>query len=145
MHTHRIKASYMAIVSIQKLGSGRDLLDHWLQLSATAADHAMCFQPLPSFIFITRLFASKTEMFLNFCFLTVRNLLLIFRLKLFTASAHHCCSSHHCHCWNLSAPPLLFTEKRPVRVSASGQTKSLYNMLMLLMIKLFALLIANLQ
>lgn len=92
--------------STQKLRNGRDILGldtglNCLQLQPTMPYGSSC---LSSSIFLTRLFTSKTEMFPNFCSLTILNLL-IFRLKLFMVKAHHCSSCHHCHCWSNPASP----------------------------------------
>lgn len=122
VHTQRTATFHTAIASVQKLEWKDSPGLSCLQLQLTMP---YVSRYLSSSIFITRLFASKTEMFLNFKSLTVRN------SKLLTADAHHCSSWHHCHCWNL---PAVHRDKT-FPLSDLGPTKSLYSILSLLMIR----------
>lgn len=75
MYTHSTATFHMTIGSVQKLESGKDSPGlSWLRLQLTMPYGS---RYLSSSIFITRLFASKTEMFLNFNSLTVRNMKLL--------------------------------------------------------------------
>lgn len=136
MDTHRTVASCMAVVSVQKLGSGRDILDRWLQLSATAAD-------MRPWMFFKLHFHNclQDRDVPEFRSLTLRNLLLIFGL----VTPSKCTLL-----FLMPSLPLLKSLCCPTAIygdeaSTSQRIKSFYKVLTLLMMKLFALFIAELQ